>query len=156
MYPAEIFYLSGHNIKNFVHSTLQHCFSSLKFVDIHLCMHLCLRSHHNISIMRSGPICCRVVGVFRIIDHTAWPSWPHDMLTSRVLLYRKEFMVKSFTAKCPTTVAARQSQIISPPLLCLTAGMRFFYHMQTNISNIVLCIMVKHLHFVLFCPKYIV
>jgi len=33
-------------------------------------------------------------------------------------------MVDSMTARCPGPVAAEQAQIISPPPLCLTVGIR--------------------------------
>uniref|UniRef100_A0A3P9BP32 receptor protein-tyrosine kinase n=1 Tax=Maylandia zebra TaxID=106582 RepID=A0A3P9BP32_9CICH len=48
----------------------------------------------------------------------------HFSLASKILWYTWEFMVDSMTAKCPSPVAAKQAQIITPPPLCLTLGMR--------------------------------
>lgn len=73
-----------------------------------------------------------------------------------------EFVVVSMTARCSGPVAATEAKIVTLPPPCKTAGPRclcwftaFGFPQKSN-TGVVLCIMAKHIHFSLICPKDIV
>jgi len=92
-------------------SSLQHYFSSLKFVGIDWCSVLS-QSPHSISIILRSflfqTFCCLFYAVFRIIV----------IFNSRMLWYTVEFMVYLMTARRSVPVATKQAQLISPPPQC--------------------------------------
>ena len=121
-------------------SSVQCCFSSLRLAGIRLCTAL-LRSHHSISIrLRSGLwldhfntlilFFFRHSGVDLLIflgSLSCCMTQPlavrHDGLKfdSRILRFTDMFIKYSMSARCPSSVEAKQAQIFSPPPPCITA-----------------------------------
>ena len=127
------------------HSSLQCCFSLLRFAGI--CSSTVppqyfnrlevwiLTGHCNILILLVFShfvvdllVCLRSLSCCMTQFQPSFSCWA-DGLTfdSKILWYAEEFMADSMTAKCPGYAVAKQVQVITPSPLCLAADMRCLY-----------------------------
>lgn len=120
-----------------VYYSLEHCFRSLRFVGICVCIAL-LKWHH-ISVKVKSGLWLRhwntwilfffrrsavVLGII-ILFGTGFSCWTDGLRSdSRILWYIE---VNSMSARCPGPVTAKQAQILTSPPLCLTVGMGCFF-----------------------------